>query len=237
MSRFVSMETMWSGALWLIAMINLSLAQLENPPAIVQELQRQQRLQGNVDMAVEVRLRMPQAILGGRVQLPQVAQMRMGRMSAQLMLFENDGKLQFYWLALEQQDPPVAQRLHLTLTEEDAARIVKHYVDQCREYCDARIVALELQDEQIEKLEAAAAVDASRFVRRLRAKFSGTADEQRAQGFDLFREGQAVNKELQAGIRNPQSLFRKVLGSVLTPDQQPFAIQELRKLRISAPSN
>lgn len=237
MSRFVSMETMWTGALWLCTMPNLSLAQLENPQAIVQELQRQQRLQGNVDVAVDVRLRMPQAIVGGRVQFPQVAQMRVGRMSAKLKLVENDGQLQFIWLLVTQQDPPVAQRLYVSLTEEDAARIVNHFVDQCGSFCDIVKVPLELKDEQIEKLEAAAAVDARRFVRRLRAKFSGTADEQRAQGGDLSREGQAANNELQAGIRNPQSLFRKVLGTVLTPDQQPFAIQELGELKISAPSN
>ncbi len=72
----------------------------------------------------------------------------------------------------------------------------------------------------LRKLQGAAVVDATRFVRNLRAKFVGSWEEQQARKLDPVSLRGELNEELSLGIHNPNSLFRKIFLSVLTREQQ-----------------
>ncbi len=188
-------------------------SQLEDPREIIRDLQRQDKMLLN---GIRLERRPPAQPI--RIPLFRVAPVAPANRAYSLQLFESDGRLQFHRLTIGLD--PTQTPHQLELSDQKEAQIVKHYLEQCKRLCNEGLSVCELNLAQIEKLEGAAVVDATRFVRNLRAQFAGTGQEQQARGLDPVRLRVELNSELAMGITSPKSLFRKILSAVVSPDQR-----------------
>lgn len=137
--------------------------------------------------------------------------------SLTLKLVEIAGKPQFRIGVVRINGGQASHQLELSKENED--QIVRHFVSQCETYCNGVLQAANFDNEQLEKLKGAATLDAARLIRRMRADFSGTTEEQQAREFNPLQAYANANNELKLGITSPQSLFQKVLRTVLTSEQ------------------
>lgn len=149
-----------------------------------------------------------------------------------LKLVENAGKVRFNLISIHDIDMKAPHQLELSQEEEE--QIVRQFVSQCEMYCDEVFQAANFTHQQLEKLNGAAALDAARLIRGLRADFSGTAEEQQAREFNPMQAYANANSELQLGITRPQSLFRKVLRTLLTAEQRAELYRSLASPLIRA---
>lgn len=85
--------------------------------------------------------------------------------------------------------------------------------------CAQVVSACELDEHQLEKLQGAAVVDATRFTRNLQLSLQGVGKINRPKLDPVNLRGE-LNEELSLGINNPTSLFRKIFLTVLTHEQQ-----------------
>ncbi len=200
------------GLVWLVVGLGSAIAQFEGdrgPQEIIRELQRQSPMHFP-SIPIELHHRPFPVVLIPR---PAIVLPALGRSYA-LKLFESSGRLQFHTVV----NPEIGPQ-QLELSQEQEERIVSFYVRQCRHVCDGVGDVFEMTPEQREKLDGAASIDAARFMRRLRGKFAGTAEEQESRGLNPRQVRQDANAELTLGVVSPDSLFRKVLATVVTPEQ------------------
>lgn len=220
-----------SNALVLLCGVSPAWSQFENAPNIIRELQRQQKV---LPLDQPIQDHQPQPVQP----IPRFAPINPAQAavfqpkSYSLRLFESEGQLQFHRFTT---GVNVAQQPHeLQLSDEQEARIVKHFVEQCHYLCEEHFKVCKLDEQQLEKLQAAAVIDATRFVRSLRAKFAGSWEEQQARKLDPVSLRGELNQELALGIGNPGSLFRKIFVTVLTPEQRVLLLESNANLLLDA---
>ena len=229
MPRLNSLFTqLFSNALVLLCGAPSAWSQFENAPNIIRDLQRQQKV---LPLDQPIQDHQPQPVLRVAPVNPAQAAVLQPK-SYSLRLFESEGQLQFHRFTT---GVNVAQQPHeLQLSDEQEARIVKHFVEQCQYLCEEPFKVCKLDEQQLEKLQAAAVIDATRFVRNLRAKFAGSWEEQQARKLDPVSLRGELNQELAFGIGNPGSLFRKIFVSVLSPEQRVLLLESKANLLLDA---
>ena len=197
------------------------MAQLEQAEDVVRELQRQQLLLELKQRAEEIRLRpldVRQRMAINAANLNRLRILPPNGGAFTLKLVEQAGKARF---TLSTTRGNGIQALNqLELSKQDEEKIVRQFVSQGEAQCEELLHAAKINNQQLEKLKVAASLDAARLIRGLHADFSGTAEEQQSRNFNPLQAYANANNELKLGIINRQSLFRKVLRTLLTSEQR-----------------